>query len=127
MKSDPRYRDTYFEAWNLKIENAENVVATNKSLGDYKVELYETQRQETIALTCLAFVLVGAAILFSALQIWLDFKRNRSDVSSLEITASGLRLSSSVIGLFVLVAAMLFMKMYIEDVYPIHEAIQAHK
>jgi hypothetical protein len=78
-----------------------------------------------------AMLLVGAGLLFSAIQFYLGFRhptviKSRDDTqlapaeaSEFEATLHGIKLKSSVLGLLILAISMVFFYLYLKYVYPI--------
>lgn len=73
-----------------------------------------------VLLTVLVFVIISAGLSMSLMQIRADLKAaSGGAATSLKVSRAGIELSSSVIGLFVLLASMFFFYVYIDKVYEI--------
>jgi hypothetical protein len=78
----------------------------------------------------LVVLIVISGLLFATVQFWMAMRRTRnpgpgSDKSGLdtdlEISGKGIKVSSSVLGIIILVISMAFFYMYALYIYPIHE------
>lgn len=69
--------------------------------------------------------LVAAGIVFAALQFWVGLKRKEADArdaaSEIEWSAQGMKVSSPVLGVIILVISLAFFYLYLVYVYPISE------
>ena len=105
-----------------------------KAYYDYRTEGYG-HRQRVFAWQLLSsriifvvvIVLVGAGIYFSWLQFRADLKATDKEgnrgVSTLEASTSGIKVSSPVLGVIILVISLLFFYLYLQYVYPIEEIL----
>jgi hypothetical protein len=73
-------------------------------------------------------VLVFAGIGFAAMQFYVGLKRSRtsdagprSDITELEASLKGIRVSSPVLGVVILTLSLAFFYLYLAYVYPISE------
>lgn len=66
-------------------------------------------------------ILTILVIAIVSIGLWMSYLQIRSDLSatSLKVSRDGLEMSSSVVGLFVLLASMVFFYIYIDKVYEI--------
>jgi putative effector of murein hydrolase LrgA (UPF0299 family) len=122
--------------WRVHVENQKLALAvaqdnahTAAALNAHAVAAYWVQLWFSIALTLFVLGMVAVAIWFSYLQFKSDqaarraaAAQNAEPLTSIKISSSGLEMSSSVIGLFVLLAAMAFFYLYVDKVYEIHTA-----
>ena len=91
------------------------------------------QLLSSIAIFLVVLALVGCGIYFAALQFHRDLPARGARhvepattppaaiASSVEITASGVKVSSPVLGVIILVISLAFFYLYLAVVYPIRE------
>jgi hypothetical protein len=72
-------------------------------------------------------ILVGAGIVFAALQFWAGLKRTVADArdaaSEIDLSTTGVKVSSPVLGVIILVISLAFSYLYLVYVYPISELV----
>ncbi len=122
--------------WRVHVENQKLALAvaqdnahTAAALNAHAVTAYWTQLCFSVVLTLFVLGMVAVAIWFSYLQFKADRAarrtaeaQNTGPLTSIKISSAGLEMSSSVIGLFVLLVAMAFFYLYVDKVYEIHTA-----
>lgn len=122
--------------WRVHVENQKLALAvaqdnahTTAALNAHAVTAYWVQLCFSVVLTLFVLGMVAVAIWFSYQQFKADQVARRtaaaqdaSSPTSIKISSTGLEMSSSVIGLFVLLAAMAFFYLYVDKVYEIHTA-----
>jgi hypothetical protein len=70
------------------------------------------------------FVMVQLLVITGVLLSYLQFRRGWNQLESqIELSAAGIKLQSSVIGLIILVVSLAFFYLYLVHVYPIREII----
>ena len=69
-------------------------------------------------LGCVVLVVVSG-VAFAGLQLWTGIRASIQTSNEPELSASRVRVTSSVIGVVVLAISMAFLYVYIRDVYPI--------
>ncbi|MDO9249287.1 MAG: hypothetical protein Q7U11_22730, partial [Phenylobacterium sp.] len=116
--------DQVANEWEVHVQNQkialqayEDGVKTGVALNKNLVELYKTQLTLTYILTVFVLSMVVVAVAISYQQFRRDDGEDSN--STLKFGATGIEISSSVIGLFILVAAMFFFYLYIDRVYRI--------
>ncbi len=94
---------------------------------DHRQRVFEWQLLSSRIIFVVVIALVGAGIYFSWLQFRADLKKtgNEGDrgVSTLEASTSGIKVSSPVLGVVILVISLLFFYLYLQYVYPIEEIL----
>jgi len=103
----------------IELSRQQNVAYTEAALSHHKVAAYWLQFYTSILLTIVAVAFVVASIWFAYLQYRIDREKGPGAASTLKISATGVEVSSSVVGLFVLIAAMVFFYVYVNNVYAI--------
>jgi hypothetical protein len=72
-------------------------------------------------------MLVGAGIVFAALQFRIGLKRTTADArdiaTELDLSTKGVKVSSPVLGVIILVISFAFFYLYLVYVYPITELL----
>ena len=66
-------------------------------------------------------VLLLAGIVFSGIQFWKGLKDNKLETTSLEALPTGIKVSSPVLGIIVLIISLLFFYLYLVYIFPIQE------
>lgn len=94
---------------------------------DHRERVFEWQLLSSRIIFVVVISLVGAGIYFSWLQFRADLNQtgNEGDraVSTLEASTSGIKVSSPVLGVLILVISLLFFYLYLQYVYPIEEIL----
>ncbi|MEH6355121.1 MAG: hypothetical protein V7760_03730 [Marinobacter sp.] len=90
--------------------------------------VFEWQLLSSRIIFVVVIVLVGSGIYFSWLQFRADMKKagkgdNGQAMSTLEASATGIKVSSPVLGVIILVISLLFFYLYLQYVYPIEEIL----
>lgn len=86
-----------------------------------RVEIFERQLIYDPIILVVVIVIVFSGIYLSYLQVKRDLGANSAQESSIEITRDGVKVSSSVIGLLILVISLAFFYLYLTQVYTIRE------
>lgn len=87
------------------------------------------QRKSSIYIFWIVVAVVISGLVFSGIQFYLSYassnktnkEENLENKTELEISAQGVKLSSSIIGIIILVISLAFFYMYLIYVYPIKE------
>jgi len=89
------------------------------ALEEYRLRklFYERQLYYHPVILSVVVMIVLAGILFSAYQVWRDFKFGGNSITTFKIGRDGLELSSSVVGLISLTLSLLFFHSYATTVY----------
>jgi hypothetical protein len=94
----------------------------------HRQRVFEWQHSSSIAIFIVVLLLVAAGIYFAAIQFHRDFRRTTPEVRSEGVTATefeaslqGVKVSSPVLGVIILVISLAFFYLYLVFVYPIHE------
>lgn len=94
---------------------------------DHRQRVFEWQLLSSRIIFVVVIALVGAGIYFSWLQFRADLKttdtKGGRGVSTLEASTSGIKVSSPVLGVVILVISLLFFYLYLQYVYPIEEIL----
>ncbi len=94
---------------------------------DHRKRVFEWQLLSSRIIFVVVIALVGAGIYFSWLQFRADLKTTDKEgnrgVSTLEASTSGIKVSSPVLGVIILVISLLFFYLYLQYVYPIEEIL----
>lgn len=94
---------------------------------DHRKRVFEWQLLSSRIIFVVVITLVGAGIYFSWLQFRADLKTTDKEgnrgVSTLEASTSGIKVSSPVLGVIILVISLLFFYLYLQYVYPIEEIL----
>ncbi|PXX89537.1 hypothetical protein DIT71_13475 [Marinobacter vulgaris] len=94
---------------------------------DHRQRVFEWQLLSSRIIFVVVIALVGAGIYFSWLQFRADLKKTGNEgargVSTLEASTSGIKVSSPVLGVVILVISLLFFYLYLQYVYPIEEIL----
>jgi hypothetical protein len=84
----------------------------------HRARVFTWQHVSTIVIFFTVLALVAAGIFFA----WLQFNRDKAaPEQSLELSATGLKLNSPVLGVVILALSLGFFYLYLVYVYPIHE------
>lgn len=85
---------------------------------DLNAEMIQTQWLQTYTVMTLVVLVVIAGISFSAFQLWTSIRVAGVQLNSdLEMSAKSVRVTSSVVGVVVLVISLVFLYIYTEKVY----------
>lgn len=94
----------------------------------HRQRVFEWQHYSSIAIFFVVLVLVGVGIYFAAIQFHRELGRASPEgksepVKSTELEASlqGVKVSSPILGVIILVISLAFFYLYLTFVYPIHE------
>lgn len=94
---------------------------------DHRQRVFEWQLLSSRIIFVVVIALVSAGIYFSWLQFRADLKKTGNErdrgVSTLEASTSGIKVSSPVLGVVILVISLLFFYLYLQYVYPIEEIL----
>lgn len=94
---------------------------------DHRQRVFEWQLLSSRIIFVVVIALVGAGIYFSWLQFRADLKKTDKEgdrsVSTLEASTTGIKVSSPVLGVVILVISLLFFYLYLQYVYPIEEIL----
>ncbi len=85
---------------------------------DLNVETFQTQWLQTYTVMSLVVIVVIAGVLFAAFQLWKSVSVAGVQLNSeLEISAKNVRITSSIVGVVVLVISIAFLYIYTHEVY----------
>lgn len=91
------------------------------SLMEYNVSLFKWQQTAGTVILWLVSVLVVAGVIFSGFHLWSAAANVRSQSNTeIEISTQKVRITSSVIGLVILVLSLAFVYLFIREVYSIN-------
>jgi hypothetical protein len=87
-------------------------------LMDLNLETFQTQWLQTYTVMALVVLVVVAGVCFSAFQLWKSVGVAGVQLNSeLEMSAKNVRITSSVVGVVVLVISIVFLYIYTHEVY----------
>jgi hypothetical protein len=110
---DPDLRSAYMEAKKKEYEYVTKIMELN-------VEAFNAQRWSAYAILFLVVVVVISGISFSGFQLWKSISVAGVQTSNeLELSASKVRVTSSVVGIIVLMISLAFLYIYTIQVYQI--------
>lgn len=93
----------------------------------HRQRVFEWQLLSSKIIFVVVIFLVGSGIYFSWLQFRADLKKtdggSDNTASILEASTSGIKVSSPVLGVIILVISLLFFYLYLQYVYPIEEIL----
>lgn len=132
--SQPLFAPAMIPGELLDAEGQAAMQAAFKAYYDYRTEgfdhrqrVFEWQLLSSRLIFVIVIALVGAGIYFSWLQFRADLKKTdrtgETAASTLEASASGIKVSSPVLGVVILVISLLFFYLYLQYVYPIEEIL----
>ncbi len=96
---------------------------------EHRLEVFEWQLLSSKVIFFVVLLLVFSGIYFAAIQFHSELKRKQNrngnephaDPTELEINAKGIKVSSSVLGVIILVISLAFFYVYLVHVYPIKD------
>ena len=88
---------------------------------DHRERTFEWQYFSTKLIFFCVILLVVAGIVFSGIQFRKGLKEGKPEVTTAEVSPTGLKFSSSVLGVIILFISLLFFYLYLMYVYPISE------
>ena len=110
---DPDLRSAYLEAKKKEYEYVTKVMELN-------IEAFNAQRWSAYAILFLVVVVVISGISFSGFQLWKSITVAGVQTSNeLELSASKVRVTSSVVGIVVLMISLAFLYIYTMQIYQI--------
>jgi len=116
--SSPKRPQRDPELYGKYKETLEKEYDYNIKLMDLNIEILQTQRLQTYTVMSLVALVVLAGIAFSAYQLWKSIGLAGVQLTSdLELSARNVRITSSVVGVVVLVISVAFLYIYAHDVY----------
>jgi hypothetical protein len=111
--TDPNLRAAYVEAKKKEYEYIAKVMELN-------IEAFNAQRWSAYAILFLVTVVVISGISFSGFQLWKSISVAGVQTNNeLEVSASKVRITSSVVGIVVLTISLAFLYIYTMQVYQI--------
>jgi len=87
---------------------------------EYRELVQYSQYIYSMIIFVVVMVLVLAGLYLAYMQFKIDAKSKDTSVSSIEISREGVKIRSSVIGVFILIISFAFFSLYIKDIYTIH-------
>jgi hypothetical protein len=110
---DPDLRSAYLEAKKKEYEYVTKVMELN-------IEAFNAQRWSAYAILFLVVVVVISGISFSGFQLWKSISvAGVQTTNELELSASKVRITSSVVGIIVLMISLAFLYIYTMQIYQI--------
>jgi hypothetical protein len=83
------------------------------------IAAFYAQRIASYAVLCLVVFVVAAGVIFSGFQLWKSMATGVQMSSEVEISASRVRITSSVVGIVTLTISLVFLYIYSEQIYHI--------
>ncbi len=104
-----------------KLSLAWREAAFRRALGEDQHFMFTLYKQSVLdlVLTILVLIIVFGGLYMSYLQFKADIGDGTGPISTVKISKDGVEISSSVIGLFILLGSMFFFYFYLEKVYEI--------
>jgi hypothetical protein len=90
-------------------------------LMDSNVRTFHAQQLASYVVLFLVFIVVSAGVAFSGFQLWKSVTTGVQPDTNLELSASSVRVTSSVVGIVVLAISLAFLFIYAHEVYHIRE------
>lgn len=89
----------------------------------HRRHVFEWQLYSSKIIFYVVIFLVSMGLFFSGVQFYAAYKKNFADpkVTELSASAEGIKVSSSVLGVIILILSLLFFYLYLVYVYPISE------
>jgi hypothetical protein len=110
---DPELRSAYVEAKKKEYEYITKIMELN-------IEAFNAQRWSAYAILFLVVVVVISGISFSGFQLWKSISvAGVQTTNELELSASKVRITSSVVGIVVLTISLAFLYIYTVQIYQI--------
>ena len=95
---------------------------------DYRMKVFHWQARSTVIIFYTVLLLVFAGILFSGIQFYKSLRMPKESglqadqpLTEFEASTSGIKVSSPVLGVIILVISLAFFYLYLVYVYPIQE------
>jgi hypothetical protein len=120
---DEKTRSLYLKSWQAYYDYLSEGLA-------YRLKVFRWQARSSIIIFYSVLVLVFAGILFSGIQFYKSMKfagdkekegNTNQPLTEFEASASGIKVSSPVLGVIILVISLAFFYLYLVYVYPIQE------
>lgn len=112
------------EQTRMEFNRAMQEFYTYRSSGyEHRRHVFEWQLFSSKIIFYVVVFLVTIGLFFSGVQFYAAYKKNFIDekVTELSASASGIKVSSSVLGVIILIISLLFFYLYLVYVYPISE------
>ena len=107
------------ETYDIQLEYLQNVSDHQLTvMRDLEAKLSQ-QKWQTTAIAVMVLIMVGVGLYLSYLQFRQDIKKDSRPSFTLRIGSGSFELSSSVIGLIILVLSFWFFQAYIDKVYSV--------
>jgi hypothetical protein len=116
--SSPSASQELYNAW---VQLKKREYAYYGQLMDSNVKTFLAQQIASYVVLFLVFVVVSAGIVFSGFQLWKSVTTGVQSDTNLEVSASSVRVTSSVVGIVVLAISLAFLFIYAHEVYHIKE------
>jgi hypothetical protein len=104
-----KYRATEMASYDEKI-----------SLYAYRVHLYKGQDFSGAVIMWMSVAVVAVGLILSAAQLIVAMRVGRKDDGTIDVSLTGIKVTSSVTGLIILAMSLAFTYIFIEQVYTIH-------
>lgn len=85
----------------------------------HSVFTWQLQSSKMVFVAVLFLLLAG--VVFSGIQFWKGLKDNQMGATSLEALPTGIKVSSPVLGIIVLVISLLFFYLYLVYIFPVRD------
>jgi hypothetical protein len=111
---DPELRKAYIEAKKKEYQYLAKIM-------DVNIQAFDAQWWSSYAILGLVIIVVLAGVSFSGFQLWKSVSvAGVQSSNELEISASKVRVTSSVVGIVVLTISLAFLYIYTVQVYQMH-------
>ena len=116
LKAQLAQRDSALYAKYIEAKKKEYDYQTK--LMDLNIETFQTQWLQTYTVMALVIIVVIAGVSFAAFQLWKSVNIAGVQLNSeLEMSAKSVRITSSIVGVVVLVISIAFLYIYTHEVY----------
>jgi hypothetical protein len=112
-RDGPLY-DKYVEAKKKEYDYQSSLMQSN-------LDAFTRQGPQTYTIMALVVLVVIGGLLFSAYQLWKSVQlAGVQTTSELEVSAKNVRVTSSIVGVIVLIISIAFLYIYAREVYQLH-------
>jgi hypothetical protein len=117
LKSDLELQQKYVEAKKKEYDY-------QIGLMQFNLEAFNAQTPQTYVVMALVILVVVAGLLLSAYQLWKSVHVAGVQTNSeLELSAKNVRVTSSIVGIVILVISIAFLYIYVHEVYRLRFAV----
>lgn len=107
------------ETYRVQQEYLQSITKHQQNLMLDSEQKLVQQQWQTLGISIMVAIMVLFGLVFSGLQFYADYKSNGTSTVTFKIGAGTFELSSTVIGIVILVLSFVFFQLYVEKVYNI--------